>query len=37
MDTDIFESLNDQQKLAVNCSLGNKLVLARTGSGKTKF
>ena len=36
MNTDIFQSLNDQQKLAVNCSLGNKLVLAGAGSGKTR-
>ena len=37
MDTEIFQSLNDQQKLAVNCSLGNKLVLAGAGGDRRGF
>ncbi|MEC9206206.1 MAG: 3'-5' exonuclease [Pseudomonadota bacterium] len=36
MDKTGFEELNKQQKDAVNCSLGNKLILAGAGSGKTK-
>ena len=28
--------LNEQQYKAVNCSLGNKLILAGAGRGKTK-
>ena len=37
MDIDeVFRDLNDQQLAAVNCSLGNKLILAGAGSGKTR-
>ncbi len=37
MDIDeVFHDLNDQQLAAVNCSLGNKLILAGAGSGKTR-
>ncbi len=32
----IFSDLNQQQLQAVNCSLGNKLILAGAGSGKTR-
>ena len=35
-DTDIYNDLNDQQIAAVQCSLGNKLILAGAGSGKTR-
>ena len=35
-DTDIYNDLNDQQIAAVRCSLGNKLILAGAGSGKTR-
>ena len=33
---EIFSDLNKQQLQAVNCSLGNKLILAGAGSGKTR-
>jgi DNA helicase-2/ATP-dependent DNA helicase PcrA len=33
---EIFSDLNEQQLQAVNCSLGNKLILAGAGSGKTR-
>ena len=33
---EIFSDLNKQQLRAVNCSLGNKLILAGAGSGKTR-
>ena len=33
---EIFSDLNEQQLKAVNCSLGNKLILAGAGSGKTR-
>jgi DNA helicase II / ATP-dependent DNA helicase PcrA len=33
---EIFSNLNEQQLQAVNCSLGNKLILAGAGSGKTR-
>ena len=36
VDTDIYSDLNDQQIAAVQCSLGNKLILAGAGSGKTR-
>ena len=36
VDTDIYNDLNDQQIAAVQCSLGNKLILAGAGSGKTR-
>ena len=37
MDIDeAFHNLNEQQLAAVNCSLGNKLILAGAGSGKTR-
>ena len=36
IDDNIFNELNEQQKNAVNCSLGNKLILAGAGSGKTR-
>ena len=35
-DTDIYNDLNEQQIAAVQCSLGNKLILAGAGSGKTR-
>ena len=33
---DIFHDLNEQQIAAVKCSIGNKLILAGAGSGKTR-
>ena len=36
IDDKIFNELNEQQQNAVNCSLGNKLILAGAGSGKTR-
>ena len=36
IDDNIFNELNEQQQNAVNCSLGNKLILAGAGSGKTR-
>ena len=33
---DIYGGLNKEQLLAVNCALGNKLILAGAGSGKTR-
>ena len=33
---EMFSDLNDQQLEAVNCLLGNKLILAGAGSGKTR-
>ncbi len=37
MDEDnIFQDLNEQQVAAVKCSIGNKLILAGAGSGKTR-
>ena len=36
VDTDIYSDLNDQQIAAVQCSLGNKLILAGACSGKTR-
>ena len=35
-DNDIFKALNKQQIAAVKCSIGNKLILAGAGSGKTR-
>jgi Superfamily I DNA and RNA helicases len=35
-DNDIFHDLNEQQIAAVKCSIGNKLILAGAGSGKTR-
>ena len=35
-DNDIFQDLNEQQIAAVKCSIGNKLILAGAGSGKTR-
>ena len=35
-ENDIFHDLNEQQIAAVKCSIGNKLILAGAGSGKTR-
>ncbi len=35
-ENDIFSDLNKQQIAAVKCSIGNKLILAGAGSGKTR-
>ena len=35
-DSGIFRNLNEQQIAAVKCSIGNKLILAGAGSGKTR-